>query len=121
MIQATAVEKRFFPWGRERFVAALANAIERLHWQDCQLFDAFMTARQIDQIQLGNLICPLQFNMSASWREIGNGVELVLSITETENSWSTIECKKRCRVLLDVLCEPLFPRQSGIPAAPLKS
>jgi len=109
MVKSTAVEKRFFPWTHDRFVDTLVDTAERLHWSDCQVTGSCATARSINQIKLGDSSCPLELTMNASWHQIGDdGIELVLSVTEENNSWSVIECKKQCRALADFLCSHLF-------------
>ncbi|HEY9716429.1 MAG TPA: hypothetical protein V6C69_03090 [Trichormus sp.] len=110
MLKATAVEKRFFPWKDDRLVETLLNTAESLHWSDCKVTDTTVTAKAINQVTVGDSACPLEFTMNASWRSIGNdGVELVLSVSEENNSWSIIECKKKCTALADFLCCHLFP------------
>ncbi len=110
MLKATAVEKRFFPWKYDRLVETLLSTAERLDWGDCEVTSTSVTAKTINQVTVGDSACPLEFTMNASWLQIGNdGVELVLSVSEENNSWSIVECKKMARELADFLCCHLLP------------
>jgi hypothetical protein len=105
MLKATAVEKRFFPWTYDRLVETLLSTAEHLQWSDCQVTSTSVTAKNFNQIKVGDSACALEFTMNASWCQIGNdGVELVLSVSEANNSWTIIECKKQCRAFVDFLC-----------------
>lgn len=111
MHKATAVEKRFFPWSCRRFVDTLLRSVERLHWSECEITGSALTARATYEMKLGESFCPMELTLNATWREIGEGIEATLSVSEEQHSWSIIECKKHCQVLLNLMHLPLSERK----------
>jgi hypothetical protein len=111
MTKATTTQKRFFPWSGERFTKTLLASLERLHWSDCQVSNRFISAKCSHMLKLGQSTCELQMTLNVSFRNIGEGIEVVISVTEENHSWSTVECKKRCQALLEMLHAPLYARQ----------
>src|SRR5277367_2553850 len=108
MIKASSIEKRFFPWTSKRFAETLVDSINRLHWHHHELIGMSVIAKTQQDLMIGDVPCPLEFTLKASWREIGEGIEVVISVTEERNSWSIMECKKRCKVLMEFLNAPLY-------------
>lgn len=110
MKKATAVEKRYFPWTNQKFCDVLGNSLQRLHWAQLQVNDSYVKAVCRQEVRLGDGICPLEFSLTATWKEIGEGIEVTISVSEEQNSWSIIECKKKCKVLLECLYAPVYSR-----------
>lgn len=110
MKKATAVEKRYFPWSLKKFIGELMDALHRLNWNESLVSSTSVIATCKQEIQLGDSLCVLEFSLTASWREIGEGMEVTILVSEDCNSWSAIECKKKCKAMMECLYTPIYPK-----------
>lgn len=115
-MKAAAVEKRYFPWQYDQFAEQLLKTVKKLHWRECRISKSYLTALMNEKRKIGDAQCDLDFTVTASFVSRGEGIELILCVSEHSNSWSTRECKNKLKVLLDVLSEPLYPvRPAEVP------
>jgi hypothetical protein len=112
-MRAAAVEKRYFPWQYDRFAEQLLKTVKKLHWRDCRISNSYLTAVLRERRKIGQVECELDFTVTASFVSRGEGVELILCVSEHSNSWSTRDCKNKLKVVLDLLSEPLYPIRSA--------
>ncbi len=109
-MKATAVEKRYFPWTSQRFVDTLHTSLKKLKWTDAETSGCLIQAKLQHKVRLGDSDCPLELTVTASWKEIGEGIEVTIAVSEDSNSWSIIECQKKCKALLEFLYAPASSR-----------
>ncbi len=101
------VIRKEFPLDIDDLVDHVLSALRSNGWNlaKMQYEMACLTANQKQKIKHDEASIAVTFELIAKWKDLGDGIELELTVQEPEHDWTNAECAERCSAIMDAMPE----------------